>query len=673
MKRIPAVVFFLLSGLATQAFGDVFADRVKETTTTTGTGTIDLAGAVSGHEGFVTAGLTGANIPYVIESGSAWEIGLGTITDASPDTLARDTILQSSNGDALVSLTGTSTVFNGLPASRISIRLIPTATKTSGYTAVSGDRVIANGSFEVTLPATPDEGARVGVFMLSDGTVTIGRNSSNINSTTDESPYTLLRAGDYVEFMYSGTTPGWMPVITNFSGEVQAAITAAGSTQGAATLLTGTTCEVTTITATSADGVRLPSITAAGDTITVINNHASVALALWPATSDNIDGTGVDSEYAIAAGDAVTLVALDLTNWDLIVKSSGGVSKTGTPVDGQIAIFTDATTIEGDAAFTFDDTDDTLVIGASGKLGFGAVDILSDSAGTTTLSNVDAIDATTEATVEAAIDTLANLTAASSLVTVGTLTSGNADAIVTAASDSVAGKVELATGAETNTGTANNLAVTPDGLDDWTGSAQITNVGTLVTGNVDGAVSQASDSVIGKVELATSAETNTGTANNLAVTPDGLDDWTGSAQVVTVGAATAASLTVTGAAQFDDGAHFGTVIPNVVGGGGTSVTIDLSAANHQTLDLEAATGTVTLTLDAADGTAAGVIIILQDGTAARDITFADGTGVGVIVWLGTEPTWTDVPVDDYIAFSWIFDGTNVYLSPSGIESARVGS
>jgi len=48
-----------------------------------------------------------------------------------------------------------------------------------------------------------------------------------------------------------------------------------------------------------------------------------------------------------------------------------------------------------------------------------------------------------------------------------------------AASDSVAGVVELATSDETNTGTSTTLAVTPDGLDDWEGSAQVTTLGTI--------------------------------------------------------------------------------------------------------------------------------------------------------------------------------------------------
>ncbi len=82
---------------------------------------------------------------------------------------------------------------------------------------------------------------------------------------------------------------------------------------------------------------------------------------------------------------------------------SGDVTKVGTPADGQIGVWTGDGTIEGDTALTFDTTDDTLVIGASGKLAFGAVDVLSDSAGTTTLQNIDSIDATTANSIEAAI------------------------------------------------------------------------------------------------------------------------------------------------------------------------------------------------------------------------------------------------------------------------------
>lgn len=94
---------------------------------------------------------------------------------------------------------------------------------------------------------------------------------------------------------------------------------------------------------------------------------------------------------------------------------SGDVSKVGTPADNQVGVWTGDGTIEGDAALTFDTTSDTFAIGASGNLAFGAVTVLADSAGTTTLQNIDALDATTEATIEAAIDTLANLTSIQSV------------------------------------------------------------------------------------------------------------------------------------------------------------------------------------------------------------------------------------------------------------------
>jgi hypothetical protein len=99
----------------------VLKDRVKETTTSTGTGTINLAGAATGFEGFVSAVGSGNACYYTIldANGSAWEVGIGTVTDAATDTLSRDTILESSNSDSGVSLSsGTHTVFLTYPADK---------------------------------------------------------------------------------------------------------------------------------------------------------------------------------------------------------------------------------------------------------------------------------------------------------------------------------------------------------------------------------------------------------------------------------------------------------------------------------------------------------------------------------------------------------------------------
>lgn len=95
-----------------------FADRVKETTTTTGTGTYNLIGAETGFQSFITAGQAGLTVKYMVTDDIDWEVGEGTITDSAPDTLSRDTIEDSSNGGAAVNWgAGTKTVGNVFPAS----------------------------------------------------------------------------------------------------------------------------------------------------------------------------------------------------------------------------------------------------------------------------------------------------------------------------------------------------------------------------------------------------------------------------------------------------------------------------------------------------------------------------------------------------------------------------
>lgn len=93
---------------------------------------------------------------------------------------------------------------------------------------------------------------------------------------------------------------------------------------------------------------------------------------------------------------------------------SGDVNKVGTPVDNQIGVWTGDGTIEGDVALTFDTTTNALGLGTAGTVGsmsLNAKSIISASAANAiTLGNIDAIDATTETTIESAIDTLPNLT-----------------------------------------------------------------------------------------------------------------------------------------------------------------------------------------------------------------------------------------------------------------------
>src|SRR5512137_136874 len=98
----------------------VLADRVKETTTSTGTTAITLAGAVTGYQSFSAAVGNGNTTYYTIadQGGANWEVGIGTYT-SSGASLSRDTVLSSSNSGTLVNFTaGTKDVFVTYPSGK---------------------------------------------------------------------------------------------------------------------------------------------------------------------------------------------------------------------------------------------------------------------------------------------------------------------------------------------------------------------------------------------------------------------------------------------------------------------------------------------------------------------------------------------------------------------------
>jgi hypothetical protein len=77
----------------------IYKSRVRETTTTAGTGTVALGGAQYGYQTFGSAIPSGTSVEYTIEDAvnGLWEVGHGTYTSSS-NTLSRDTVLESSNG-----------------------------------------------------------------------------------------------------------------------------------------------------------------------------------------------------------------------------------------------------------------------------------------------------------------------------------------------------------------------------------------------------------------------------------------------------------------------------------------------------------------------------------------------------------------------------------------------
>lgn len=137
-------------------------DRVKETTTTTGTGDITFAGATTGFETFA-AGIGNSNTTYycITLPGSAeFEVGLGTLS-ADSSTMARTTIISSSNSDSAVNFSaGTKDVFCTLPASKAIIKDANGAlasTTMSGALDLNGNELVLDADGDTSITADTDD------------------------------------------------------------------------------------------------------------------------------------------------------------------------------------------------------------------------------------------------------------------------------------------------------------------------------------------------------------------------------------------------------------------------------------------------------------------------------------------------------------------------------------
>jgi len=143
----------------------VINDRVKETTTTTGTGTVSLAGAVTGFETFA-AGIGNSNTVYYCiahQDQAEFEVGLGTLDGDSSD-LARTTIISSSNSDSAVDFSaGTKDVFCTIPASKLIFEDANNDVTIGRNLTVTGDLTISGDDLTLTTNTS-------GAALISDGT-----------------------------------------------------------------------------------------------------------------------------------------------------------------------------------------------------------------------------------------------------------------------------------------------------------------------------------------------------------------------------------------------------------------------------------------------------------------------------------------------------------------------
>jgi hypothetical protein len=273
----------------------ILKDRVQETSTTTGTGTLTLAGAVTQFQTFSSAVGNGNTTYYTIYNagGSDWEVGIGTV---GAGTLARTTVLASSNANALVNFTGTLYVFGDYPAGK------------AAYLDASG--VINNTTFNATTSViTPIvQATNSGGLALknSAGTTQIsmgagGGDNASINVSTNLN-------GTNAQIDISPTGTGHVHINPTGSGSIEINPTSLGTI----------------------NNMSLGATTAAAAKVTTLNIQSGLTLATLPGTSGQVltsAGTGAVPTWTTPATGTVTSV----TGTAPVVSSGGNTPAISMP------------------------------------------------------------------------------------------------------------------------------------------------------------------------------------------------------------------------------------------------------------------------------------------------------------------------------------------------------
>ena len=203
----------------------VINDRVKETSTTTGTGTLNLAGAATGFDTFVS-GIGDTNTTYycIFNQGTTeWEVGLGTVGDATPDTLARTTVLTNSDGNtsAITLSAGTKDVFCTLPASK-TVYLDASGGGVGALAAVVDDTTPQlGGNLDVNgNDIVSTSNADIDIIPNGTGDVNLGADAVQIGDNDANATLTTQGTGDLILNTNNGTNAGTVTLADGSNGAI---------------------------------------------------------------------------------------------------------------------------------------------------------------------------------------------------------------------------------------------------------------------------------------------------------------------------------------------------------------------------------------------------------------------------------------------------------------------
>ena len=321
----------------------VIADRVRETTVTTGTGTIDLGGAVTNFETF-TANLSNGDTTYyaiVDNTNNAFEVGLGTFATGSPNTLARTSIIASSNSNSAVTLgSGTKDVFITIPASKLVVE--------------DGSNNVAIGG-TVTATAFSGSGASLtGVDVVNDTSPQLGGNldmNGNDIVTTSNADLELAPNGTGKVVVKGNSNQGAIKLNCEANSHGQTIIAAPHSESANNTLtLPSTGGDARLVSATSTATLTNKTLTSP-----VIETITGSTITLDSAGDINLDAGGAD---VTLKDDGTTFGSLTNSSVELVIKS-GSTPTTAVTFSGANATFAGNLTVNGTTT-TVDTTNTTI-------------------------------------------------------------------------------------------------------------------------------------------------------------------------------------------------------------------------------------------------------------------------------------------------------------------------
>jgi len=279
----------------------VINNRVRETTSTTGTGAVTLGGAVGGFQSFA-AGIGNSNTTYYaisINSESEWEVGLGTLNSDS-STLTRTTVLESSNSDAAVDFAaGSKEVFCTLPSEK-AVYLDASDDQVGGFASLVADTTPQlGGNLDVNgqdIVSTSD--ADIDIIPNGTGDVNLGADTVQVGDNDADATITTQGTGDLTLNTNNGTNSGTVTIADGANGNItltpngtgdvilSADSVSVGDSGAAATLTSNGAGTLTVTTGGTTDLVLSTNSGTASGTIT-ITDAANQPITLTP------NGTGV--------------------------------------------------------------------------------------------------------------------------------------------------------------------------------------------------------------------------------------------------------------------------------------------------------------------------------------------------------------------------------------------